>query len=175
MAENTAPAIAGSIEVWNNVAWDPSWRADPKPTQQILYSQVSIWYQLVILGQDPTTLFPPGVMMRNYHAIARAIRMYMGQLTLAVMGIGGLIALIILLGSGTGGAIVNTLLAILAAAGFSAVGFSARRYTREKNIDLAAAVITKAPPPPRRGDLIRAISRRSLGYDGPVSMDEDGG
>lgn len=54
-------------------------------------------------------------------------------------------ALIILLGSGTGSSIANTLLAILAAAGVSAAGVSAKRFRQDLFTDLTTNAITIVP------------------------------
>jgi hypothetical protein len=53
MGEYTAPAIAGSLEVWKAVVAAPAWMGDPEQAGPALYSQIRRWYELIILGQDP--------------------------------------------------------------------------------------------------------------------------
>ena len=69
MGEYTAPAIAGSLEVWKEVARTPDWLGDPHQADLALYSQIRRWYELIILGQDPTTLIGPAAVMRNYRTV----------------------------------------------------------------------------------------------------------
>jgi hypothetical protein len=160
MGQYTAPAIAGSLEVWKEVARTPAWLGHTRQAQNVLYEQLSIWYQLA-LGEDPTALIPPYARLRNSYVTKRAVGFFSGRLTLAAIGVTGLIVLIILLGTGTGSLIVNTLLAVLAAAGFSAVGLSARRFTQQVNIDLATLAIIRTPPPPQKNSVLRALYHRS--------------
>ncbi len=160
MNEYTAPAIAGSLQVWKAAVLTPAWLGHPNRAAVSLYNQVRRWHELIILERDPTALISPYMRLRNLYVARRAMRFFSGRLILAAFGVAGLIALIIYLGTGTGSVIVNTLLAIVAAAGFSAVGLSARRFTREVNIDLVTIAVQTAPPPPDKNTLLQVISRR---------------
>jgi hypothetical protein len=95
MGEYTAPAIAGSLNVWKDVASNPSWRGYDAPSlfdaQDALYEQLSIWYQLVALGQDPIALIRPGMRLKSFYVATWAVRFFSGRLTLAVIGVAGLI------------------------------------------------------------------------------------
>jgi len=141
----TAPAIAGSLLVWKNVADDPRWRMIAYPA---LPQQVRVWYELTVLGQDATVLIRPYAHLPYSWIISRAMRNFWGPITLVVAGAAGLVTLIVLLGSGAGSSIANILLAILAAVGVSAGGLSAKRFRQDLNTDLTTIAITKAPPPP---------------------------
>lgn len=72
LPEYTASAVAGSIEVWRKVAPNPAWRGTIGQASKELYLQIRRWYELVIVGQDPTTLVKPGQVMRNFRTIGRA-------------------------------------------------------------------------------------------------------
>src|SRR6266571_1458413 len=156
----TASAIAGSLQVWKHVAADAAWR---DAAQQGLHRQVRRWYELVVLGQDPTTLIKPYALLRNFRVILQAIRIFWGQLALAALGAGALAVLVAFLGSGTANAAVNTLLGALAVAGLSTAGLSAKlknaaqalltRLRQDAYTDLIALAITTAPPPPSSSTL----------------------
>ena len=60
MSDYTAPAISGSIEVWRQVASQRAWRRDDQVANDALYRQTRRWYELIVVGQDPTTLIKPG-------------------------------------------------------------------------------------------------------------------
>src|SRR5580658_5078519 len=96
--EYTAPAIAGSVEVWEDVVKTPGWLGSPTThSQQCLYSQTRRWYELIILGQDPTTLISPGALMKDYRTIGRALKLFWPQLAGIVFGLAFLAALLVLI------------------------------------------------------------------------------
>ncbi len=156
----TASAIAGSIEVWKHVAADAAWRS---AAQRDLRRQIRRWYELLVLGQDPTTLIKPYALLRNYRVLLQAVRIFWGPLALAALGVGALAVLVALLGTGTANAVVNTLLGTLAVAGLSTAGLAARltnaaqamlkRLRQDAYTDLIALAITTAPPPPSASTL----------------------
>ncbi|HEV2375687.1 MAG TPA: hypothetical protein VGS19_26425 [Streptosporangiaceae bacterium] len=145
MAPAAGQAIEGSLKVWKSVASDGLWR---QGAEDALYRQVRVWYELAVLGQDPVTLIRPYARLRNFYVTRRALAFFSGRLTLAAAGVAGLIALIVIVGSGAGNAVASTLLAIVAAAGLSTAGLSARRFAKELNADLATVAITVVPPRP---------------------------
>lgn len=77
---------------------------------------------------------------------ARFIRTFRIPITLITIGAGALVALIVLLGSGTGSSIANTVLAILAATGISTAGLSVKRFRQGLFTDLTTTAITIVPP-----------------------------
>ena len=91
MGEYTAPAIAGSLEVWKAVVSTPAWLGHADRADVALYSQIRRWYELIILGQDPTTLIGPAAVMRNYRTRARAFRLFWPELVATVFGLASLV------------------------------------------------------------------------------------
>lgn len=172
MDEYTGPAIAGSVEVWKDVAKTPAWLGDVQKADQALYSQIRRWYELIILGQDPTTLIEPAAIMKNYRTLGRAVQLFWPQLAATIIGLGFLVALVVLLSVGRGAAWEKTLSAILAAGGLSLAGLTGtlknsaqamlKRLRQDAYTDLVAIAVQTAPPPPKKSDIRNAISRRKL-------------
>ena len=154
-SSTTPPAIAGSIRFWQQVADSPDWRQEAVPD---LYRQVAIWYELTALGRDPSTYLQAYQRLRRSGIVTKAIRFFWGQLLLIAMGVGALVVLVVLLGSEASTAVINTVLAIVAAVGVSAAGLSAGRFRQDVNIDMLAIVITKVPSPASG----RRISRHQI-------------
>ena len=96
MGEYTASAIAGSLEVWKSVVSTPAWLGHPARADVALYNQIRRWYELIILGQDPTTLIGPAAVMRNYRTLARALKLFWPQLLATILGLGSLVTLLFL-------------------------------------------------------------------------------
>lgn len=171
MEEYTAPAIAGSLEVWRQVAAQPAWRGAEPVAEQALYRQIRRWYELIILQQDPTSLIEPNITIPNYRTLRRAIRLFWPQLVATIIGL-GFLALLLLLGSRGGAAWAKTLSGILAAIGFSLAGLTGalknsaqamlKRLRQDTYTNLVAIAVQTAPPPPKKSDLHKAISNRRL-------------
>lgn len=171
MGEYTAPAIAGSLEVWKTVAATPAWLGDPYQAELALYSQIRRWFELIILGQDPTTLVGPAAVMKNYHTLGRALKLFWPELVATIVGVGFLVTLLFLINVGAAGW-AKTLSAILAAVGFSLAGLTGtlknsaqaltKRLRQDAYTDLVAQAVLIAPPPPNKSALQDAIRRRSL-------------
>jgi len=171
MVEYTAPAIAGSLEVWKAVVKAPAWLGDPRQADLALYSQIRRWFELIILSQDPTTLIGPAAVMKDYHTLRRALNLFWPELLATIVGFGFLIALLFLISAGAAGW-AKTLSAILAAVGFSLAGLTGtlknsaqallKRLRQDAYTDLVALAVQTAPPPPRKSDLQDAIRRRQL-------------
>jgi hypothetical protein len=171
MGEYTAPAIAGSLEVWKEVARTPAWLGDPRQADLALYSQIRRWFELIILGQDPTTLIGPAAVMKNYHTLGRALKLFWPELVATIVGLGFLITLLFLINVGAAGW-AKTLSAILAAVGFSLAGLTGtlknsaqallKRLRQDAYTDLVAQAVQTAPPPPSKSALQDAIRRRGL-------------
>jgi hypothetical protein len=172
MGEYTAPAIAGSLEIWKDVARTPSWLGDPQHAEQALYSQIRRWFELVILGQDPTTLIRPAAGLKNFKTLQRALRLFGPELAATAVGLGFLVALLFLVNVGGAAAWVKTLSGILAAVGLSLAGLAATiknsaqalltRLRQDTYTDLVAVAVQTAPLPPGKSDIENAISRRRL-------------
>jgi hypothetical protein len=172
MGEYTAAAIAGSLEVWRAVVAAPGWMGDPTLTSHALYSQIRRWYELIVLGQDPTTLIGPAAVMRNYRTLARAFQLFWPELAATVFGLAALITLLFLVNVGGATAWEKTLSGVLAAVGLSLAGLTGtlknsaqaltKRLRQDAYTDLVALAVQTAPAPPDHSALQRAISHRAL-------------
>jgi hypothetical protein len=172
MPEYTAPAITGSIEIWRYLAGLPAWRGDGQVANDALYQQIRRWYELIVLGQDPTTLVKPNGLISSYQTFGRAIRLFWPQLVATIVGLGFLVTLLVLLGVGGATTREKTLSGVLAIAGLSLGGLTGtlknsaqamlKRLRQDSYTDLVAIAVQTAPPPPRRSDLHKALKNRRL-------------
>jgi hypothetical protein len=172
MGEYTAPAIAGSLEIWKEVARTPDWLGDPQQAGQALYSQIRRWYELIILGQDPTTLIRPAAGLKNFKTLKRALRLFGPEVAATVVGLGFLVVLLFLINVGSAAAWAKTLSGILAVVGLTLAGLAAtiknsaqallKRLRQDTYTDLVATAVQTAPPPPGKSDIENAIGRRRL-------------
>jgi hypothetical protein len=151
----TAAAIAGSVQVWNHVANDEEWR---KKAYYALYLQVRRWYELVVMGQDPTTLVQPYALTRNFRMIKRALRIFWPELVIAIIAAAALAGFAVAIGEQNINSFLKSSLGFIAIAGLSIAGLTARlknqaqamvtRLRQDVYTDLVAVAITTAPPPP---------------------------
>ena len=163
-----------SVEVLSaSVASDPQWRGG---AQDYLYRQLRRWYELLILGQDPSTLIKPYTVFRNWHAPLRALRALWIQVLTAAVSLALVIALITLIVSGSGNAFLKALFGVLGVAGLSAATVQAglkntaqsllTRLRQDAYTDLVAAAIAEVPGKPgaRRQDIVVTdeIRKRTL-------------
>ena len=172
MGEYTAAAIAGSLEVWRAVVAAPGWMGDPTQTSHALYSQIRRWYELIVLGQDPTTLIGPAAVMRNYRTLARAFQLFWPELAATVFGLAALITLLFLVNVDGAAAWEKTLSGVLAVVGLSLAGLTGtlknsaqaltKRLRQDAYTDLVALAVQTAPAPPDHSALQRAINHRAL-------------
>jgi hypothetical protein len=172
MGPYTASSIAGTIEIWKSVAQTPDWRGDTQQAQEALFRQIRRWYELIVLGQDPTTLIKPYQLMTNHRTVIRAFRLFWPQLVATVIGLGMLGALLGLLSSHTNVAWAQTLTGVLAAVGLSFAGLTGRlkssaqamltRLRQDSYTDLITLAVETAPPPKNKSQLQQAINQRKL-------------
>jgi hypothetical protein len=172
MGEYTASAIAGSLEVWKAVVSTPTWLGYPDQAAIALFSQIRRWYELIILGQDPTTLIAPAAFVRDYRLLARALKIFWPELAATIFGLASLVTLLFLVNVGGAAAWAKTLSAVLAAVGLSLAGLTGalknsaqallKRLRQDAYTDLVAIAVQTAPPPPDRSALQKAINRREL-------------
>lgn len=170
--EYTGPAIAGSVEVWKDVARTPAWLGNRRDTAKALYKQIRRWFELLVLRQDPTTLVPPAAVTKDYRALRRALRPFVPQLIGVAIGVGFLIALLILVSLGAGTAWLKTVSGIVGVGGISLAGFTGalknsatamlKRWRQDSYTDLVAVAVLTAPPAPKKSDVPTAIRRRRL-------------
>ncbi|HEY6276226.1 MAG TPA: hypothetical protein VIX86_07825 [Streptosporangiaceae bacterium] len=172
LGEYVAPAVAGSVGIWQDVAVTPAWRGDVHEAAEALYHQIRRWYELIVLGQDPTTLISPSAFMTNIPTLRRAVRLFWPQLMATVIGLGFLATLLVLLGIGNTSSWAKTVSGIVAAAGLSLATLTGtlknsaqamlKRLRQDAYTDLVVMAVQTAPAPPKRSDLRKAISRREL-------------
>ena len=166
----TAAVIAGSLEAWSVVAGDPGWSAAPDLRRQ-LYEQVRGWYQLLVLGQDPTTLIRPYAKLTSVRGLVRTARLFWPQVALAVVALGLVTSFFAVIG-GSGPSWVSSLLgstgiSVLALAGLLARGQSAAqrllvRLRQDAYTDLVAVSVTIVPTAPSGPGETSASSWRAV-------------
>jgi len=172
MTEYTAPAITGSIEIWRYLASQQAWRGDGQVANDALYDQIRRWYELIVLGQDPTTMIEPGRLISGYRTFRQAVKLFWPQLVTTIIGLGFLVTLLVLLGVGSSTAWEKTLSGILAATGLSLAGLTGtlknsaqamlKRLRQDSYTDLVVIAVQTAPPPPSKSYLDEALSNRRL-------------
>ena len=172
MGPYTAPAIAGTIVIWQSVARTPDWRGAAQDAQQALYLQARRWYELIVLSQDPTTLIEPNKLMTNHRTVVRAFRLFWPQLVATIVGVGFLVVLLVLLSSNSRSTLVQTLSGILAGVGLSIAGLTGTlktsaqamltRLRQDSYTDLVTLAVQTAPPPKKKSMLNQAINQRTL-------------
>jgi hypothetical protein len=167
------PAIAGTMCLWQSVASDQQWRHG---ADACLFQQLRRWYELLILGQDPSTLIKPYALVRNWRITLRVLRALWIQLVTAVLSLALVIAVITLVAEGSGTPFVRALLGVLGAVGLSAAAFQAMlkntaqsllaRLRQDAYTDLVAGQIAVAPDKPgaRQPDKVvtAEVRRRTL-------------
>ncbi len=172
MGPYTAPAVAGTIVVWKSVAQTSDWRGDGQDAQAALYRQTRRWFELIILGQDPTTLIKPYQLMTNYRTVVKAFGLFLPQLIATIVGLGFLGALFFLLSDDSKVAWAQTLTGVLAAVGLSYAGLTGTlkssalamltRLRQDAYTDLVTLAVQTAPPPRKKSQLERALNQRRL-------------
>lgn len=169
----TGPAIAGSIEIWKEFAERGEWNPESgRVAQPALREQIRRWYELIVLGQDPTTLIKPFDVIGNFRTLRQAIRQFWPQVAATVVGLGCIGALLVLLSVGAGSDLLKTLGAVLGVLGVSigaitgALKNSAQsllaRLRQDTYTELVTEGITSQPPGMTRPEMRRAMARRTL-------------
>jgi hypothetical protein len=140
--------------------------------QASLYRQLRRWYELLVLGQDPSTLIKPYLLVKNWQTSLRAVQALWIQLVTAAASLALVVALITLAADGSSNAFLKALLGVLGAAGLSAAAIQAKlkntaqslltRLRQDAYTDLVAAAIAEAPDKPgaRRQDKVVAAEVR---------------
>jgi hypothetical protein len=167
------PAIAGTLRLWQSVASDQEWRKD---AQDHLYRQLRRWYELLILGQDPSTLIQPYALLKDWQASFHALRALWIQLVTAAISLALVIGLITLIANGSANAFLKALLGVLGIVGLSAATIQASlkttaqgllsRFRQDAYTDLVAVAIAEAPDKPGarkpRKVVVREVRKRTL-------------
>jgi hypothetical protein len=172
MGPYTAPAVAGTIVIWRSVAQTPDWRGAGPDAQAALYLQTRRWFELIILGQDPTTLIKPYQLMTNYRTVLKAFGLFLPQLIATIVGLGFLGALLFLLSNNSKVAWAQTLAGVLAAVGLSYAGLTGTlkssalamltRLRQDAYTDLVTLAVQTAPSPKKKKQLEQALNQRRL-------------
>lgn len=154
----TPVAVSGSLEAWGRVAAEPAWRSEPT-APATLYEQLRRWYQLLILGQDPSTLIHPAALLHGKRTTLRLARAFWPQLLTTTLSLAVVAAFLLLLTTDTGGAFTQTLLALIGTIGLSAATLAAKaknatqsllaRLRQRAHSDLVAMEVTRVPLHPR--------------------------
>jgi hypothetical protein len=167
------PAIAGTLRLWQSVAGDQEWRKD---AQNHLYQQLRHWYELLILGQDPSTLIQPYALLKNWQASFHALRALWIQLVIAAASLALVIALITLIANGSANTFLKALFGVLGVVGLSAATIQAGLKTTAQGLlgrlrqdaytDLVAVAIAEAPRKPGarrpRKIVLEEVRKRTL-------------
>jgi hypothetical protein len=155
----TASAIAGSVQIWKHVAADEKWR---NGARDALYQQIRRWYELVIMGQDPTTLVQPYKLIKNPRMVIRTLRTFWSELLAAALAAAALSGFAVVLGQHNVSSYLKSALGFIAIGGFSFAGLTAKlksqaqamvkRLRQDVYTDLIAVAIDTAPPMPSEPD-----------------------
>jgi hypothetical protein len=153
----TPAAVAGSIEAWGAVAGQPAWRG-LEDARAKLYEQLRRWYELLILGRDPTTFVRPYAVLRGWRTTKHAFTAFWGQLALAAVSAGAVALLVWFLSTGHGSAGLNVVLGLAGGVGLTAASVVAKaksagqqllaRLRQDAYSDLVAIAVTSIPNHP---------------------------
>ena len=154
----TAPAIEGSLSAWHEVASDADWRSRPEACPE-LYLQIRRWYELLVLGEDPSTLVKPYAILKSRRGIQHVIRTFGVQMVTFGLSVAVLVGLVFFATNGTkSSAGINTIVALASAAGITAATLQAKlknssqatlaRFRQDLYSDLVAGQITYLPIKP---------------------------
>lgn len=152
-----APALAGTLLLWQRVAADPAWRGQPEASDR-LYQQIRRWYEITMLGQDPSTLVKPYAIMTNFDVTKKVMKGLLPQLVFAAVSVLAVLVLVLLVQYERQWQWVKALLGVGAAAGLSVTTIQAKlkneaqglltRVRQDAYADLVAAEVAVVPPLP---------------------------
>jgi hypothetical protein len=153
----TAAAVSGSLVAWKKVAGDPTWRSQPGAVET-LYLQIRRWYELLVLGQDPSTLIEPYAILKSWRAATQAVRTFAVQLVILGLSLALLVLLAFLSTYGKTSAWANTVIGIFSGLGITAAAVQTNlkntaqaattRLRQDVYTDLVAGDITTLPDLP---------------------------
>jgi hypothetical protein len=153
----TPAAVAGSLEAWGLVAASEPWRT--VEGRERLYEQLRRWYDVLVLGRDPTTFVKPYAVLHGWRTTLHAFKALWAQLLLAAAAAGAVSALAWLVSTGQGSAALNVVLGLFGSLGLTAATVSAKarsagqrllaRLRQDAYSDLVAIAVTCLPVHPR--------------------------
>ena len=148
----TVHAVTFSLRAWCALAADPSRRNQTAAVPQ-LAAQSKLWRDLLVTGQDPTSMLDPRALLRRSRQLRGLIRSFVPE----IVGLGLMLAALLgaakLVGpSGSGGSAV---VAALSALGLTTAGLAARAKASANQVfehlrttlyqDLVDAAVTLCP------------------------------
>lgn len=165
-----ASAVAGSLEVWGQVAASPRWRA-VDGAQDVLLQQVRNWYSLLLADLDPDTMLRPYALLRSWRIFKRAFRAFGLEMVIGALGTAALAALVLLFVYAPHQAALQAVTAVLGALGVTGAGLQARlkvttqsmiaRLSADLSTELVAEQITVTPPPPK-GIQVKRMQQKAI-------------
>lgn len=175
----TGSAIDGSLEIWKEFAKGAAFdknnadqMAEAGLARNAMRDQVRRWYELIVLGQDPTTLIKPFDVLGNFRTLKQAARQFWPQVAATTIGLGFLVAFLILLGVGGGSGLVRTVGVILATTGLSIGGITGAlknsaqgllvRLRQDTYTELVTEGVVVQPPEMSKGIMRKAVAKRTL-------------
>jgi hypothetical protein len=135
-------------------------RADADRTR--LYEQSRRWYELLVLGRDPTTYVKPYAILQGWRTSLHAVRACWPQLLLAVLGAAAVAAVVFFLATRQGSAVLTAGLGLMGALGRTAATVVAKAESAGRRLaarlrqdaygDLVAIAVSNVPGQPDAGN-----------------------
>jgi hypothetical protein len=154
----TPAAVAGSIEVWGQVAANEEWRSVDN-VRKILLEQTSNWHSLLVADLDPETMLRPYAGLRSWRIFKKAFRTFGLEMVTGTLGIVLITALVLLIAYAPHQPVLKAVVAVLGFLGVTSAGLQARlkattqsmivRLSVDLSTELVAEQITVTPPAPR--------------------------
>jgi hypothetical protein len=159
-----APAVAGSVEVWGEVAANEQWRA-ADGAQKVLLQQIRNWYSLLVADLDPETMLKPYALLRSWRIFKRAFKSFGLEMVIGALGVAAIAALVLLVVYAPHYPVLKAVVAVFGVLGITGAGLQARlkattqsmvaRLSADLSTELAAEQITVTPAAPRSVNIKR--------------------
>lgn len=161
----TPPAVAGSVEVWGQVAASEQWRrADD--VRKILLEQIRNWYSLLVADLDPETMLKPYAGLRSWRIFAKAFRTFGLEMVTGTLGVAAIAGFALLLVYAPHQPGLKAAVAVLGFLGVTGAGLQTRlkattqsmiaRLSVDLSTELVAEQITVTPSAARSLNVRRA-------------------
>ena len=167
----TPAAVAGSVEVWGQVAASEEWRS-AGDVRRVLLEQTGNWYSLLVADLDPETMLKPYAGLRSWRIFKKAFRTFGLEMVTGTLGIAAIAGLVLLLVYAPHQPVLKAAAAVLGFLGVTGAGLQARlkattqsmiaRLSADLSTELVAEQITVTPPAPRS---LKAGRRRQQAID----------
>lgn len=154
----TPAAVAGSVEVWGQVADTKEWRSADN-VRKILLEQTSNWYSLLVADLDPETMLKPYAGLRSWRIFKKAFRTFGLEMVTGTLGIVLIVTLVLLIAYAPHQPVLKAVVAVLSVLGVTGAGLQTRlkattqsmiaRLSVDLSTELVAEQITVTPPAPR--------------------------